>query len=121
MHGIDGAVGTDWAINTITSLVPHVARGLVPSWPPRVVERQLGREEHPVHVLDEQERTGEQGEHEGDAAPSPALQGDRLALRGELPELGDEVATVLLEHRPQLGRAGDAAGGGEGLGDLVGA
>ncbi len=43
-----------------------------------------------------------------------------MTLRGEAAELGDEVATVLLEHRPQLRRAGDAAGGGERFGDLVG-
>ena len=51
---------------------------------------------------------------------SPPLQRDRFALRREPTELGDEVAAVLLEHRPQLGRAGDAACGGERLGDLVG-
>ena len=119
MHGIDVAVGTDCAIRTITSLVPHVERP-GPVRPPGSLSGSSAGMNIPYTLLDEQQRAGEQGEHEGDAARAPALQRDRLALRGQAAELGDEIATVLLEHRPQLRRAGDAAGGGEGLGDLVG-
>ena len=55
-----------------------------------------------------------------DPPRAPPLQRDRPALGRQRAELGDEVAAVALHHRAQLRRAGDAAGGGERLGDLVG-
>ena len=54
-----------------------------------------------------------------DAPHAPALDRDLLALGRHPPELGEEVAAVLLEVVAQLRRARDAARRGERLGDLV--
>src|ERR1022692_4101237 len=51
-------------------------------------------------------------------ADAPALQHDRAPLRGKLAELGEQVAGIAFHEGAQLRRAGDPAGGGEGLGQL---
>jgi len=64
---------------------------------------------------------GEDGEHRcGQDHPpgAPALQHDWPPLRGELAELGEQVAGVSFHEHAQLRRAGYPAGGGEGLGEL---
>ena len=106
------AVGTDWAIR-IMHVGRAAGRGALRSRP------APGRRARTRPARRGRRRRG-----------SAAASATRLTLqrwsemrrrgRGERPELGDQVAAVLLHHRPQLRRAGDAAGGGERLGDLVG-
>ena len=109
-HGTAVAVGTDCAISTITDSVPHAGESAIAgsvgvNMPYTLIER----EEH------------EQSDADGVDHPPrpPTLQRDRSSLRRQRPELGEQVAPVALHIRAQLRGAGDAAGGGERLGDLV--
>ena len=71
-------------------------------------------------IADEHQAPSEHRHGERDAAQAPPLDPDRRASRREAPELLDQVAAVVLQHRSELGGARDAPRGGERLGDLVG-
>ena len=65
-------------------------------------------------------RGGDHARGHEDPPCLPALQPDRPSRRGQRPEAAEQVAGIAFEERAQLGRAGHAAGGGEGFGQLVG-
>ena len=138
MHGSRVALGTDCAIrtNSSPSSIGHVGfRGVAR---PRAAATR-GRQDHersrrPCRgdaatscergpVADDQAQREEGREQHADreehAPDAPPLDRDLLACGREPPELGQEVAAVLLEVVAELGRARDAARGGERLGDLV--
>jgi hypothetical protein len=92
----------------------RVASAAVGSGCADVVGREEGR--HARHGGD-----GDDEEHshgQAQALDAPALQHDRWPSGCEGAELAQQVAGIPFHERAQLGRAGYAAGGGEGFGQL---
>ena len=113
-HGTSVADGTDWAISTIMSPVPQSGGTL----DGQVVRR--GRS-MPTAWTAARASDGHDGDRQARRDGRSSAAARCAAARGPgARNSADEVAPVLLHHRPQLGGAGDAPGGGERLGDLVG-
>ena len=80
--------------------------------------RLLDRGEQGVADIGDRDDDGEHRRGQAHPPGAPALQHDRLSLRGERAELGEQVPGIAFHEGAQLRRAGDPAGGGEGLGEL---